>query len=148
MITFTLRVNFISISLCYCLRLSKLSASTGSSLHLVPLPSCRSLRSSICRLCGLQVMRVSGLPRFVVRAAEGVPRLRAVLGCAARMPPKKRVLSLRRDLSPATDAVSFIMRLAFGHRLSAKRIITKILSQSKYLFAYRLEMFICFAAQV
>ena len=36
-------------------------------------------------------------------------------------------------LAAATDVVSFI--------------ITKILSQSKYLFAYRLEMFIYFAAQ-
>ena len=36
--------------------------STGSLLHLVPLPLCRSLRSSTCRLCGLRVCR-AGLCR-------------------------------------------------------------------------------------
>ena len=44
--------------------------STGSSLHLALLPSWHSLRFSIRQLCvplkcGLQVMRVSGLPRLI-----------------------------------------------------------------------------------
>ena len=59
--------------------------------------------------------------------------VRAALGCAA-LAAWKRVLNLRRDLSPATDAVNFI--------------VTKILSQSKYLFAYQLKLFIYFAAQI
>ena len=58
--------------------------SIGSSLHLAPLPLFRSPRSSICKLCVFQVMRVSGLPRFVVRAAECVP-----LGACRACDPKK-----------------------------------------------------------
>ena len=84
--------------------------STGRLLHLAPLPSCRSLRFFTCQLC------VPLLCVFqVCRASWYVPPL----GCAV-LATRKRALNLRRDLSPATDAVSFI--------------ITKIFLKCKWIF--------------